>query len=146
MAQNGYVIGMNKWSAPLASLARTHLFVAAFAVMAIASQSGALGVARADDRTQSWGVNVVNVRLAAIASARTSHVPASSPAAAGVVPTNIALMAAPSPTWPWRVPIALLRLSRYEHVLHLSTNTVNANFWGVFDRGRGTYVKLSFHF
>jgi hypothetical protein len=134
---------MNKSSAQLASLARLRLYVAALAVMAIASQYSELGVARAGDRTQLVDMNV---RLAAIASARSTRLPASSTSATTIAPASIAAMTAPSPTWPWRVPIVVLRLSRFEHVLHLSTNTVNANFWGVFDRGRGMYVRLSFHF
>jgi hypothetical protein len=51
-----------------------------------------------------------------------------------------------APTFPWRLPIGVLRLAHVEKALHLHTSAVNASFWGVFDGGRGVFFKLTLHF
>jgi len=45
-----------------------------------------------------------------------------------------------------RIPMSLVRASRLERLLDFRSGVVSANFWGLFDRGRGIYVKYSIHF
>jgi hypothetical protein len=100
-------------------------------------------IARADGAAQIAGVNrrLVTIVRSAPAYSRVSGLLVDAP--------QFAALPRPSgarPPLPIRIPIALLRVSRLERVLHVRTSAVNANFWGVFDGGRGTFVKVTLHF
>lgn len=127
-----------------ASRFRQFRFAIAAAVVAVlGTYASAPGVARADDRTQIAITNrrLVTIARSALPGARTCMCATET----AQVWSNPDLSFAPS-SFPIRIPVALLRIGGYERALHLHTNTVNANFWGVFNGGRGTFVKLTFHF
>jgi hypothetical protein len=45
-----------------------------------------------------------------------------------------------------RLPPALLRLTRANRLLEVRTNSISANFWGVFGWRHGGSIKFSMHF